>query len=116
RAEVPNVAVAPGNARQSAAAQNSAQPRSSSDVISLKLVPSPSPTEQRQAPTERRNDSYHAGVIKWYPGDYVSSRATCCSATKSSCITATVWRKCLMQQVPCCGTAQIARRIASRCP
>src|SRR5690349_4437112 len=43
RADVPNVAVAPGNARHNAAAQNIAQPRRSCDVKRLKLVPSPSP-------------------------------------------------------------------------
>ena len=50
-AEPPSVATAPGNAMQRAAAPSSAQPRKSSDLTSLNLVPSPKPlTEQWQWP------------------------------------------------------------------
>src|SRR4051794_17593579 len=50
-AGLPNSAIAPGNAMQRAAAPSSAQPRRSSDVTDLNLVPSPKPhNEQRQWP------------------------------------------------------------------
>ncbi len=50
-AEPPGVATTPGNAMHRAAAPSSAQPRNSSDLTSLNLVPSPKPqSEQWQWP------------------------------------------------------------------
>src|SRR6187431_246144 len=46
-AELPSVVIAPGNARQKAVAPRSAQPRNSSDLTDLNLVPSPKPLRER---------------------------------------------------------------------
>ena len=115
RAELPSVAVAPGSARQSAAAQNNAQPRRSCDFKSLKLDPSQAlKSSSGKPPSQRQTNSYHSGVIKWYPGKYASSIATCCTATKRSCNVRTVWRKCLRVQVPCSGMTAIGAQMSAR--
>src|SRR6266403_3313476 len=58
-AEPPSAAIAPGNAMQRPAAPISAQPRTSSDLTNLKLVPSPkAPTKSSgNGPVSTPNDS-----------------------------------------------------------
>ena len=48
-AELPSVVIAPGNARQTAVAPRSAQPRNFSDLTNLNLVPSPKPLQGAMA-------------------------------------------------------------------
>jgi hypothetical protein len=62
RAELPSVVTEPGTMMQRATAPSSAQPRTSNDLTSLKLVPSPSPGyEQRQRP---HNSTPHDSVMQ----------------------------------------------------
>src|SRR5580692_7354147 len=65
--------------RQSTAVQSSAKQQKSGDLKSLKLVPSPSLSP---ANTTLIDSIYHTGFTKWYPGDYLSSIATCRTATR----------------------------------
>src|SRR6202049_3802378 len=65
RAEPPSVTRTPGNTIQRAAAPSSAQPRKSSDLASLKLVPSPNPGQNSgNGPRSTPNDSLTPAFMK----------------------------------------------------
>src|SRR5512139_910567 len=79
RAAEPKVTTAPDNTTQAAAVPTSNQPRRLDDLRSLKLVPSPSHKSDQASPVDSCR-FYTRTSQKWYPGEYRSSTATCCTA------------------------------------